>query len=78
MTPATHKEWQHNRASIESVAVQLHDPRKADRVEAANFLGIDRVSTIRLEDLTEAEIRVYIIADNRLAEKVGSEPCRQA
>ncbi len=59
------------------MAVQLHDPRKADRVEAANFLGIDKVSTIRLEDLTEAEIRVYIIADNRLAEKVGSEPCRQ-
>ncbi len=40
------------------MAVQLHDPRKADRVEAANFLGIDKVSTIRLEDLTEAEIRV--------------------
>ena len=51
------------------MAVQLHDPRKADRVEAANFLGIDKVSTIRLEDLTEAEIRVYIIADNRPPKK---------
>jgi len=29
------------------------------------------VPTIRLEDLTEAEIRAYVIADNRLAENAG-------
>ncbi len=41
------------------------------RVEAAKLLGIEKVPTIRLEDLTEAEIRAYVIADNRLAENAG-------
>ena len=41
------------------------------RVEAAKLLGIDKVPTIRLEDLTEAEIRAYVIADNKLAENAG-------
>ena len=41
------------------------------RVEAARLLGIETVPTIRLEDLTENEIRAYIIADNRLAELAG-------
>ncbi len=41
------------------------------RVEAANLLGIDTVPTIRLEDLTNAEIRAYVIADNKLAENAG-------
>jgi len=41
------------------------------RVEAANLLGIDTVPTIRLEDLTDAQIRAYVIADNKLAENAG-------
>jgi len=41
------------------------------RVEAARLLGIETVPTIRLEDLTEAEIRAYVIADNKLAENAG-------
>jgi DNA modification methylase len=41
------------------------------RVEAAKFLGIDQVPTVRLEGLTEDQIRAYVIADNRLAEKAG-------
>jgi ParB-like chromosome segregation protein Spo0J len=41
------------------------------RVEAAKLLGIDRVPTVRLEGLTEDQIRAYVIADNRLAEKAG-------
>ncbi len=41
------------------------------RVEAAKLLGMGQVPTIRLEDLTEAQIRAYIIADNRLAELAG-------
>ena len=41
------------------------------RVEAAKLLGIERVPTIRLDDLTEAEVRAYVIADNRLAELAG-------
>jgi DNA modification methylase len=41
------------------------------RIEAAKLLGIEKVPTIRLEDLTEAEIRAYVIADNKLAENAG-------
>ena len=41
------------------------------RVEAAKLLGLESVPTIRLDDLTEAEIRSYVIADNRLAELAG-------
>ncbi len=41
------------------------------RIEAAKLLGIEEVPTIRLEDLTEAEIRAYVIADNKLAENAG-------
>lgn len=38
------------------------------RLEAAKLLGIKRVPTIRLADMTAAQIRAYVIADNRLAE----------
>ena len=41
------------------------------RVEAAKLLGMGRVPTISLENLTEDQIRAYILADNRLAEKAG-------
>jgi DNA modification methylase len=41
------------------------------RVEAAKLLGMDQVPTIRLEGLTPDQIRAYVIADNRLAEKAG-------
>lgn len=41
------------------------------RLEAAKLLGIRRVPTIRLDHMTEAEKRAYIIADNKLAEKAG-------
>lgn len=41
------------------------------RVEAAKLLGMDAVPTIRLEGLTEDQIRSYVITDNRLAEKAG-------
>ena len=41
------------------------------RVEAAKLLGIEHVPTIRLEALTEDQIRAYVIADNRLAEIAG-------
>jgi DNA modification methylase len=41
------------------------------RVEAAKQLGLKTVPTIRLENLTDAEIRAYVIADNRLAELAG-------
>ena len=41
------------------------------RVEAAKLLGLTEVPTIRLEDLSEKQIRAYIIADNKLAENAG-------
>ena len=41
------------------------------RVEAAKLLGLERVSTILLESLTPAQMRAYVIADNRLAEDAG-------
>ena len=41
------------------------------RVAAAKLLGMDKVPTIRLEGLSDDEIRAYVIADNRLAEKAG-------
>jgi DNA modification methylase len=41
------------------------------RVEAARSLGMTHVPTICLENLSEDQIRAYIIADNKLAEKAG-------
>jgi DNA modification methylase len=41
------------------------------RIEAAKLLGIERVPTIRLDRMSEAEKRAYVIADNRLAENAG-------
>lgn len=41
------------------------------RVAAAKRLGLEQVPTICLEDLTEDEVRAYVIADNRLAELAG-------
>jgi DNA modification methylase len=41
------------------------------RVEAAKLLGIAHVPTIRLDGLTEDQLRAYVLADNRLAEKAG-------
>jgi ParB-like chromosome segregation protein Spo0J len=41
------------------------------RIEAAKLLGIERVPTIRLDQMSEAEKRAYVIADNRLAENAG-------
>src|ERR1700716_261008 len=41
------------------------------RVEGAKVVGLDQVPTVRLSDLSEAEIRAYVIADNRLAGNAG-------
>src|ERR1039458_9021014 len=41
------------------------------RVEAAKLLGITEVPTIRLDRVTDDQIRAYIIADNKLAENAG-------
>ena len=41
------------------------------RLEAAKMIGLSEVPTVRLSDLSEAEIRAYVIADNKLAENAG-------
>src|ERR1022692_3257736 len=41
------------------------------RVAAAKLLGMSSAPTIRLENLSSDQIRAYVIADNRLAEKAG-------
>ncbi|MCB1483415.1 MAG: ParB N-terminal domain-containing protein [Hyphomicrobiaceae bacterium] len=41
------------------------------RVAAAKYLGLESVPVIRLEHMSEAQKRAYILADNKLAEKAG-------
>ena len=51
-----------------------HDNRIAaghGRVAAAKLLGLKQVPTIRLDQLSEDELRAYVIADNKLALNAG-------
>jgi DNA modification methylase len=41
------------------------------RVEAAKLLGLGEVPAIRLSHLSEAEMRAYMLADNKLAQNAG-------
>src|SRR3984893_152120 len=41
------------------------------RAEAAKLIGLKHVPVIRLSHLNETEIRAYVLADNKLAEKAG-------
>ena len=41
------------------------------RVAAAKLIGLDFAPAIRLEGMTDAQVRAYVIADNRLAENAG-------
>lgn len=41
------------------------------RVEAAKLLGMTKVPTIRLDHMSESQLRAYVLADNRLAERSG-------
>jgi hypothetical protein len=41
------------------------------RYQAAGVLVLEQVPTVRLSDMSEAEVRAYVIADNRLAENAG-------
>lgn len=38
------------------------------RVEVAKKIGMDNIPTIRIEHLSEAQVKAFLIADNRLAE----------
>ena len=41
------------------------------RVEAAKLIGMSDVPTVRVDHLTPAQIRAFVIADNKLAENAG-------
>lgn len=41
------------------------------RVQAAKLLEMDEVPTIRLDTLTGDQLRAYVLADNKLAQKAG-------
>ena len=41
------------------------------RVEAAKLAGMTDLPTVRVDHLTPAQIRAYVIADNRIAENAG-------
>jgi DNA modification methylase len=41
------------------------------RVASARLLELNEVPTITVEHLSEAQLRAYVVADNRLAEKAG-------
>lgn len=41
------------------------------RITAAKQLGLTEVPTVCLADMSEADVRAYVIADNRLAENAG-------
>ena len=41
------------------------------RLAAAAILGFATVPTVRISGMNEAEIRAYVIADNKLAENAG-------
>ena len=44
------------------------------RVQAARQLGLKQVPTVRIEHLSEGQLRAYRLADNRLAEQAGWDP----
>jgi len=41
------------------------------RIEAAKLIGMSDVPTVHVDHLTSAQIRAYVIADNKLAENAG-------
>jgi len=41
------------------------------RVEAAKLIDMSDVPTVRVDHLTPAQVRAYVIADNKLAENAG-------
>ena len=86
LTPRVANPRTHSRTQIRQIAASIEhfgfiNPVLIDRdggivaghgrVEAAKQLGLKTVPTICLDTLTEAEIRAYVIADNRLAELAG-------
>ena len=76
----------HSKAQIEQIAASIRtfgftNPVLIDQaggviaghggIAAARLLGLDEVPTIRFAEMSEAQVRAYVIADNRLAENAG-------
>jgi DNA modification methylase len=86
LTPYKKNARTHSKAQIRKIAdsiesfgftnpvlIDLNDTIIAGhgRVESAKLLKMETVPTIRLESLNPAQVRAYVIADNRLAEDAG-------
>lgn len=86
LTPRATNPRTHSKKQIEQIATAIRqfgftNPILVDqdngviaghgRLAAAKLLGITEVPTVRLADMSEAEIRAYVIADNKLAENAG-------
>ena len=79
--PRTHSDKQINQIANSILQFGFTNPILIDsdrgviaghgRIKAAKLLSIGEVPTIRLDHMTEAQIRAYVIADNRLAENAG-------
>jgi hypothetical protein len=48
------------------------------RLEAARLLGLQEVPVIRLEHLTEAQAKAYMLADNKLTDRSGWDDAKVA
>src|SRR5215831_7969771 len=89
LRPHQHNARTHSKRQIEQIARSIErfgflNPVLIDasgaiiaghgRVAAAKLLGLTQVPTLRIEHLSDAEKRAYILADNKLAEKrAGTE-----
>ena len=86
LTPYERNARTHSEAQVEKIANSIREfgflnPVLVDkknmiiaghgRVLAAKKLGYKEVPCLRVEDLTETQIRAYILADNKLAEEAG-------
>lgn len=79
--PRTHSKAQIRQIADSITAFGFNNPVLIDgadeviaghgRLEAATLLEQKQVPTICLEDLSPEQVRAYVIADNRLAEKAG-------
>ena len=86
LTPRASNPRTHSKKQLEQIAASIRrfgftNPVLVDeqdgliaghgRIEAARLIGMDEVPTVRLSDMSEADIRAYVIADNKLAENAG-------
>lgn len=86
LRPCANNPRSHSKRQIEQIAKSIEtfgwtNPILADgeggviaghgRLEAAKSLGLTEVPVVRLADMSEAQKRAYVIADNRLAETAG-------